>query len=91
MRITQPITPVRATPQPVTVLCTGSSDVIEVPYIRCLNGWVPKAFELWALVDNIVCEVQPYARVKFCSEVREDTFQTFFFNTQQFQIIFFGL
>ena len=56
MRIPQPIIPVRAPPQPVTVLQSGSADVIEVPYIRCLNGQVPEAFELRALADDGVRE-----------------------------------
>ena len=80
MRIPQPIIPVRAPPQPVTVLWSGSADVIEVPYIRCLNGRVPEDFELWDLAKDGVYEVQPYARVKLRSEFSEDTFQTFFFN-----------
>ena len=50
--IPQPITPVRAPPQPVTVLQYGSADVIKVLYIRCLNGRVPEDFELWALADD---------------------------------------
>ena len=88
MRITQPIVPVRAPPQPVTVLQSGSADVIKVSYIRCLDGRVPEDFELWVLADNGVCKVHPYARVKLRSEFREDTFQTFFFNAQRLQIPF---
>ena len=83
MRIPQPIIPVRAPPQPVTVLWSGSADVIKVPYIHCLNGQVPEAFELWALADDGVREVHPYSRVKLLSEFREDTFHTFFFNERQ--------
>ena len=90
MRILQPIIPFCAPPQPVTVLRSGSGDEIEVPYICCLNVRVPESFELWALADNGVCEVHPYARVKLHSEFREDNFQTFFFNAQQFQIPFWG-
>ena len=90
MLIPQPIIPFPAPPQPVTVLCFGSADRIEVPYIRYLNGRVPEAFELWALVDDGVCEVHPYSRVKLLSEFREDIFHTFFFNAQRFQIHFLG-
>ena len=90
LRQPQPIIPVHAPPQPVTVLLSGSADVTEVPYIRCLHGRVPEAFKIWALADNIVREVHPYARVKLQSELREDTFQTLFFNAQQFQIPFLG-
>ena len=57
----QPIIPVRGPAQSVTVLWSGSADMLEVPYICCLNWRVPKAFELWALVDNGVREVYPYA------------------------------
>ena len=64
MRIPKPISPVRAPPQPITVLRSGSADALEVPYIRCLNGRVPEAFEVWALAEDGVREVHPYARVK---------------------------
>ena len=90
MRIPHPIIPVRAPSQPVPVLWSGSADVIEVPYIRFLDGRVPKAFELFALADDGVCEVHPYARIKLRSEFREFTFQNFFFNARQFQIPFLG-
>ena len=82
MRIPQAIIPFRAPLQPVTVLWSGSADVIEVLYICCLNGRVPEAFELWDLTDNGYREVHPYARVKLFSEFRGDTFHTFFFNAQ---------
>ena len=74
MCIPQPITPFHAPPQPVTVLWSRSADVIEVPYILCLNGQVPEAFELWALADNGVREFHPYDKVKLLSQFREDTF-----------------
>ena len=74
MRIPQPITPFRALPQPITVLRSGSSDKIEVPYIRCLNGWVPKCYEIWALAEDGVREVHLYAMVRLLSKSREDTF-----------------
>ena len=64
MRIPQPIIPVCAPPQPVTVLWYGSADALEVPYIRCLNGRVSEAFEVWALAEDRVIDVHPYARVK---------------------------
>ena len=64
--------------------------MLEVPYIRCLNGRVPEVFEVWDLAEDGVCEVHPYARVKLQSKFREDTFQTFLFNARQFQIPFLG-
>ena len=70
MRIPQTIIPVRAPPQPVTVLCSGSNDKIEVPYIRCLDGRVPECYELWALAEDGVREVHPYARIGLFSEFR---------------------
>ena len=91
MRTPQTITPVCAPPQIVTVLWYGSADVIKVLYIRCLNGWVPEDFELWAIADDGVCEVHPYARVKLRSDFSEDTFQTFFFNSQTIPDYFLGL
>ena len=64
MHVPQPIIPVRAPPQPVVVLWSGSADVIKVLYICYLNGRVPGAFELWALAEDEVCNVHTYARVK---------------------------
>ena len=52
MCIPQPIIPVCAPLQPVTVLWSSSADIIEVLYIRYLNGQVTEAFELWALADD---------------------------------------
>ena len=49
---------------------------------------MPKALEPWALADDGVCEVHSYAKVKLCFEFREDTLQTFLFNSRQFQIPF---
>ena len=89
MRIPQAIIPC-APPQPVTVIRSDSADVIKVPYIRCLNVRLPKAFELGALTDDGVCEVHLYARVKLLSEFREDTFHSFSFNARRFQIPFLG-
>ena len=80
MHIPQPIFPVCAPPQPVTVLWSGSIDALEVPYIQCLNGHVPEAFEVWALAEGGVCEVHQYARVKLLSGFRKDTFHTHLFN-----------
>ena len=85
-----PIIPVRAPPQPVTVLWSGSADVIEVPYIRCLYGRVPEDFESWSLADNGVREVHLYARVKLHSKFSEDNFQTLLLNARRFQIPFLG-
>ena len=70
MHIPQPIIPLRAPPQPVTVLCSGSIDEIEVPYIHCLNGWVPEWYELWALAEDRDHEVHPYARVRLLTDFR---------------------
>ena len=64
MRIPQLIIPVRAPPQPVTVLRSGSADLLKVSCTRCLNGQVPEAFEVWDLAEDGVNEVYPYARVK---------------------------
>ena len=88
MRIPQPIIPFRAPPQPVTVLRSGSADVIDVLYIRCLNGRVPECYELWDFAEDGVREFHPYARVKLLSEFRGDTVHTHFFIWQGFQIPF---
>ena len=64
MRIRHPIFPVRAPPDPVRVIYSGSDDTIEqVPHIFCINGRVPEMYELWALNAEGVREVHPFARV----------------------------
>ena len=90
MRIPQTIIPVRAPSQPVTVLWSGRADALEVQYIRCLNGRLPEAFEVWALAEDGVRKVHPYARVKLLSKFRKYTFHTHFFNARRFQIPLLG-
>ena len=90
MHIPQPIILYCAPPQPVIILWSGRDDVIEVLYIHCLNGWVPEAFELWALVDDGVREVHLYTMFNLRSEFREDTFQNFIYNSRRFQISVLG-
>ena len=90
MRIPQPIISFSCPPQTITVLCSGSGEEIEVTYIRCLNGWVPKCYELWALAEDVVFVFNPLARVELLSEFREDNFHTHFYNSQQSQIPFLG-
>ena len=80
MRIPQPIVSLCDPPQPVTVLRSGSADVLKVPYICCLNRLVPECFEVLALVDGGVRYVHLYAKVRLLSGFREDTFLTHFFN-----------
>ena len=82
MRLPQNKIPFRAPPQPIQVLCSGRGELIDVPYICCLDGRVPGAYELWDLAEDGVCEVHPYARVRLLSEFREDIFHTHFFNAR---------
>ena len=77
MRMRHPIVPVRAPPDPTRVLYSGSDDTIEqVPYIFCLNGRVPKMYDIWRLKDGGVREVHPFAQVRLFDDLREDTFKT---------------
>ena len=90
MCVPQSIVPLRAPPQPIQVLRSGRGGEIDVPYIHCLDDRVPKTYEFWALAEDRVCEVHPYARVELLSNFREDTFHTHFFNARRFQIPFLG-
>ena len=74
MRILKPIIPFRAPPQPVQLLRSGRGGKIDVLYIRCLNGRVPEAFELWDLSEDGVRKVHPSSRVKLLDDFREDDF-----------------
>ena len=90
MRIPQPAIPFVVPPNPVQALCSGRGGEIDVPYICCLGGRVPEAFELWAFDEDVVREVHPYARVKLLDDFREDTFYSHFFNARRIQIPFLG-
>ena len=91
IRMRHPIIPVRALPDPVRVLYSGSYDTIEqVPYIVYLNGRVPEMYELWRLNYSGVREVHPFARVQLLVNFREDTFKTFFFSLRRCRIPFIG-
>ena len=57
MRTPHPVTPFCVPPQPVQALCSGRYGEIDVPYIRCLDGRVPGAYELWDLAEDGVREV----------------------------------
>ena len=81
MRMLHPIVPVRAPTDPVRVIYSGSDGTIkQVPYMVCLNGRVPKMYELWDLNAQVVREVHSFARVQIFDDFIEDTFKTFFFN-----------
>ena len=54
MRIPQPPIPFVAPTYPVQALCSGRGGKIDVLYIRCLDGWVPNAYELWVLSEDVV-------------------------------------
>ena len=82
MRTPQPAIPFVVPPHLVQALRSGRGGKIDVPYIRCLDGRVPKDFEHWALAEDKVREVHPSARVKLLENFREDTFHTHFFNAR---------
>ena len=90
MRIPQSVILFRVPPQPVQALRSGRGGEIDVPYIRCLDGLLPEAYELWALAEDGVCEDHPNTRIKLLDDFRQDTFHTHFFNARRFQITFLG-
>ena len=81
MCVLQPIIPFCAPPEPVQVICSGRCGEINVPYIRCLDGRLPEAYELWDLTEDVVSKVHLYARFEILSDFRKDTFHTHFFNS----------
>ena len=91
MRITQPVPPFRVPLQPIQALCSGRCGKTNVPYIRCIDGWVPEAYERWALAEDGVREVHLSAKVRLLDDFREDTFHTYFFNARRFQIPLLGI
>ena len=90
MRIPQHVIPFCVPPQPAQPLCSGRGGKTDVPYICCLDSQVPEAYELWALAEDGVCEVNPSTRVRLLDDFREDNFHTHFFNARRFQIPFLG-
>ena len=90
MRIPQPVIIFVVPPHPAQDLRSGRGGKINVPYIRCLDGRVLEAYELWALTEDGVGNVHPSARFRLLDDFREDTFHTHFFNARRFQIPFLG-
>ena len=91
MRMRHPIVPVCSPPDPVRVLYYCSDDTIEqVTYIVCLNGRVAERYELWSLNAQGDREVHLFARVRLSNDFIEDTFKTFYFNSQRCRIPFIG-
>ena len=88
MRMRHPIVHGRAPPDPIRVFYSGSDDT---SYIVCLQGLVPEISKLWRLNDGRVREVHPFAWVRLLNNFREDTFQTFFFNSRRCRIPFIDL
>ena len=88
--IPQPATPFVIPPRPVKALRFGRGGEIDVPYIRCLDGWVPESFELWAFAEDEIREIHTSARIKLIDDFVGDNFNTHFFNVRTFQIPFLG-
>ena len=80
MRVPQSVIPLRVIPQSFQVLRSGRGSKIDVPYICCLGGRVPEAYELWTLAEDGVREVHRSDRVSLLDDFREDTFYALFFN-----------
>ena len=72
---------------PVFVRYT-SSDAGVVRYIVCINGRVPEKYEIWCLNESGVREVHPTSRIKLLDVFVEDTFQSIFYISQTFVLIF---
>ena len=68
----------------------GDDTIEQVPYIVCLNGRDPKMYDLWALNAQGFCEIRLFTQVRLFDNFREDTFKTFFFNSQRCRIPFVG-
>ena len=83
MRMGHHIFPVRAPSDLIRVFYSGSDDT---SYIVCLHERVPERSELWRLNDGGLCEVHLFARVRLLGDFREETFQTFFFNSRRYRI-----
>ena len=63
--------------------CSGISGEIKIVFICCIDSKDPKNFELWALAEDVIREVYPFARVQIRDDFTEDTFYTHFFNARQ--------
>ena len=57
MPIPQPAIPFVVFQHPVQAIRSSIGDEIDIAYIRCLDGRVPEAFELWVFSEDIVREV----------------------------------
>ena len=72
------------------VMRCGKGDEINIAYIRCIDGRDPEAFKLWALAEDGIREVHPFARVQIRDDFTAVTFYNEFFNARKIQIIFLG-
>ena len=90
MHIPHPAIPFVVPSHPSKALCSGRGVEINVPYICCLDGQVPEAFQLWDFAEDGVFQVHLYARVKLLDYFREDTFYSHFFNARLIQTSFLG-
>ena len=90
MRISQPGWADVILPLTSQSIRSGRGDEIDIAYIRCINGRVPEAFELWFFTDDRICGVHPFARVQIRDNCTEDIFYTIFFNALQVRVPFLG-
>ena len=51
-------------------------------YTRCIKGWEPEVFELWAFTEDGISEVHLYAWVQISDNFIRETFYTHFFNAR---------
>ena len=76
-------------PDPVFVCYPGSDAAASsIKYIVCLNGRVPKRYEVSSLNAQGVHKVHPIARVELFDAFAEDTFWSTFFNVRRCRIPF---
>ena len=56
----------------------GRGGEINIAYIRGIDGREPEDFELWDFSEEIICDVQPFARVQISNDFTKDTFYSHF-------------
>ena len=82
MRIPQPEWTDVILPRNAQYICSSRGGEIKIAYIHWIDGKEHKAFELWALSEDKIREVHPFARVQISNDFTEDNFYSHFFNAR---------
>ena len=71
-------------------LSSGRGGEGDVWFTHCIEGQELEIYKLWTLVDDVICEVHPYAWFQTSDDFIVGVFHTHFFNSREVRIPFLG-